>query len=94
MSVEWSGKALDDLERVHDFLFPVAPEAAAKAVQSLLAGPDKLLEYPRIGERLDIYHEREVRRLIVGSYEVRYEITADAVIILRIWHCREDRDIA
>jgi len=29
--------------------------------------------------------------IILGRYEMRYEITQDAIIILRIWHAREDR---
>jgi hypothetical protein len=32
-----------------------------------------------------------VRRIIVGNYEVRYEIVADTIYLLRIWHTREAR---
>jgi len=41
--------------------------------------------------RLEAYLPREVRRLIVGDYEVRYEIAYDVVSILRIHHVLEDR---
>ena len=34
---------------------------------------------------------REVRRLIVGNYEMRYEQTEGGAVILRLWHTREDR---
>jgi hypothetical protein len=34
---------------------------------------------------------REVRRLIVGDYELRYEILEDAIVLVRLWHTREDR---
>jgi hypothetical protein len=32
-----------------------------------------------------------VRRLIAGTYEVLYELTADAANILRVIHTREGR---
>jgi len=41
--------------------------------------------------RLEAFLPREVRRLIVGDYEVRYEIAYDVVNILRIHHALEDR---
>ncbi len=40
---------------------------------------------------LDGYSSREVRSLIIGDYEVRYEIAGNELLILRIWHAREDR---
>jgi plasmid stabilization system protein ParE len=66
-------------------------EAAARVIQQLAHAPDRLLDYPRIGEKLEAYEPREVRRIIVGNYEVRYEIAAGIIFILRLWHCRENR---
>lgn len=37
------------------------------------------------------YKPREVRRIIVGDYELRYEIANATIFILRLWHCREGR---
>jgi len=34
---------------------------------------------------------REVRRLLVADYEIRYELTDADVFILWIFHTREDR---
>ena len=45
----------------------------------------------RIGLRLEEFAPREVRRLVVGRYEVRYLVERDALHVLRIWHTREDR---
>ena len=73
------------------FSCPVAPEAAAKVVQDLARAPLRLIDYPRIGERLDAYQPRDVRRIIVGHYELRYELADLRIIILRLWHHREDR---
>ena len=91
MKLFWTGKGLSDLARLHEFLSPVNPHAAAKTVQSLTKAVDRLVEFPRIGERLEQFEQREVRRLLIGHYEMRYEISKDALYVLRIWHTREDR---
>jgi plasmid stabilization system protein ParE len=89
--IEWTASASDDLVRLHRFLAAVAPDAAAKAVQSLARAPQRLVEFPRIGERLEAYSPREVRRISVGRYELRYELTENRIIVLRLWHGRENR---
>jgi hypothetical protein len=41
---------------------------------------------------LDSYTPREVRRILVGHYELRYEIANGEIFILRLWHTRERRE--
>jgi plasmid stabilization system protein ParE len=91
MELKWTSKALSDLARPFDFLSPVNKRAAARTVQSLASAPLRLLEHPRIGEKLDEFEPREVRRIFVGHYEVHYEIQQSTIIVLRLWHAREDR---
>jgi plasmid stabilization system protein ParE len=91
MDLKWTSKALADLARLYEFLAAVNKRAAANAVQALTAAPARLVEQPRIGERLDEFKPREVRRIQVGRYEVRYEIDVSTIYVLRIWHTREDR---
>ena len=91
MDLKWTSKALSDLTRLNEFLAPVNQPAAARAVQALTAAPSRLLEHPRIGERLEEFNPREVRRILVGRYELRYEIQASTIYVLRLWHTREDR---
>lgn len=91
MTLRWTSKALSDLVRLHEFLAPVNAKAAARIVQSLTAAPARLRDDLRIGERLQEFEPREVRRILVGHYEMRYEIRGSDVYILRIWHTRENR---
>ncbi|WP_229427380.1 type II toxin-antitoxin system RelE/ParE family toxin [Massilia atriviolacea] len=58
---------------------------------SLLAAAAGLVADPRIGEKRDEFERREVRRILVGRDEMRYEITASTLYILRVWHTREKR---
>lgn len=91
MRIQWTSRASADLIRLHAFLEPAAPDAAARIIQQLARAPDRLLDHPRIGERLEAYEPREVRRIMIGTYEIRYEITRGTIFILRLWHSREDR---
>ncbi|MCR4298745.1 MAG: type II toxin-antitoxin system RelE/ParE family toxin [Gallionella sp.] len=91
MELKWTSKALSDLVRLHEFLLPLNKQAAASTVQSLTAAPTKLLAQARIGEKLEEFEPREVRRILVGHYEIRYEIQHSTIYVLRLWHTREDR---
>lgn len=66
--------------------------AAARTVQQLTAAPITLLSNPRLGERLEEFDPREVRRILVGHYEMRYEIQESTLYLLRLWHTRESRE--
>ena len=89
--VKWTSKALSDLARLYDFLAPVNQPAAAHTVQALATAPASLRVNPRIGEKLEEFDSREVRRILVGKYENRYEIQESTIYVLRLWHTREDR---
>lgn len=91
MKLKWTSKALSDLAHLHGFLAPVNGPAAARAVRALVEAPAALLTNPRIGEQLFQFEPREVRRILVKGYEVRYEIQGSTLFILRLWHTREDR---
>ena len=91
MDLRWTSKALSDLTRLHEFLATANQPAAARAVQSLTAAAASLQANPRIGERLEEFDPREIRRVLVGRYELRYEIGASTSYLLRLWHTREDR---
>ena len=91
MTLKWAVSAERDLVRIHAFLAAVNPPAAAKMIKQLVAGAEQLLSYPQLGVALEEFAPRDVRRIIVGDYELRYEVTEKLIYILRLWHAREDR---
>ncbi|NWF09145.1 type II toxin-antitoxin system RelE/ParE family toxin [Pseudomonas salomonii] len=91
MALKLTSKALSDLARLFDFLAVVNPMAAARTVQPLSQAPLSALSNPRIGECVEEIEPQGVRRLLVGHYEMRYEIQESTLYILRLWHVREDR---
>ncbi len=91
MELKWTHKALTDIARLYEFLATVNQPAAARTVQQLSAAPTSLLANPRMGERLEEFEPRDVRRIQVGHYEIRYELVDSTIYLLRLWHTREDR---
>jgi plasmid stabilization system protein ParE len=91
VALRWTTSARTDLLRLHEFLEPVNPAAAARAVKQIIAGVRRIPARPRLGQRLREFSPREVRRILVGNYEIRYELTARDTFVLRIFHAREER---
>jgi len=91
VALRWTTSARADLARLHEFLEPVNPRAAALAVRQLVAGAKRIPARPRLGQRLRGFAGREVRRILIGDYEIRYELAGRDVFVLRIFHTREDR---
>lgn len=91
MTLVWTDRAVSDLERLYDLLASVNPKAAARAIQSLVRQAGLLPNHPRIGEKVERYEPREVRRVLAGHYEIRYELDESGIHVLRIWHARENR---
>jgi len=91
MELKWTSAAQGDLARLYDFMASVNQPTAARAVRALTAAPTRLLGNPRIGQKLEEFEPREVRRIVVGHYEMRYEIQDSTIYVLRLWHTREDR---
>lgn len=91
--IVWRERALKDSSHLYDFLFEKSEEAAAKAAQIILRGSSLLEESPRLGRPMADGTER--RELFIpfgaGFYVLRYFLTKGTVIIVRVWHGREDR---
>lgn len=91
VALRWAQSAYGDLRRLYDFLEPVNPGAAARAVRLIVNRIERIPAQPRLGERLPRFADREVRRVLAVKYEIRYELTDSDVVVLRIFHAREER---
>jgi plasmid stabilization system protein ParE len=91
VALRWTLAAYADLRRIHEFLEPVNPSAAVRAVRLVVARVRRIPAQPRLGERLPGFADREVRRVLVRGYEIHYEVSGANLFVLRIFHAREDR---
>lgn len=91
MTIRWSAEARDDVDRLVDFIAAYDHLLAGEIERELEQAPKKLLDFPRRGSRLSEFDPREVREFRVRSYLMRYELFGTDIIVLRIFHAREDR---
>ncbi len=93
MRVRWLPEAWQDTQRLYDFLLAQDPGAAARAMDALLDGADRLAEMPEMGRPMgDNTGRRELYLPFgVGSYVLRYKVDGENIVIIRVWHSREHR---
>lgn len=91
--VVWRERALEDIDRLYDFLFEKNKDAATKAARVILRGSSLLEGSPRLGRPMADGTGRRELFIPFGSgfYVLRYFLTNDTVVIVRVWHEREDR---
>lgn len=89
----WRERALEDIDCLYGFLVEKNEEASRRAAQTILQGSSLLEEAPRLGRPMaDDTNRRELFFPFgSGFYVLRYFSASDAVIIVRVWHGREDR---
>ena len=78
----WTARAIHELETIKAYIAEVNPLAAQRLTLRLVAAADGLADYPdrfRASGRT-----REL--VVVRPYVIRYRVTADRVIILRVRH--------
>ncbi len=89
----WTETAIDDLNRYYDFIKLNNADAATLAVQAIVTSGESLQQNPRRGAIVD--EIAGLRKLLVsfGKYGfiIHYVILEDDVVILRVYHRRENR---
>jgi plasmid stabilization system protein ParE len=88
----WSRSALGDVDRLHHFLAPKNPVAAARAVKAIRQGVTLLSSHPQAGRAVDDM-EPGFREWPIGfgdsGYIVLYRYDGDDLVLLAIRHARE-----
>ena len=91
--IVWTESAVDDLNHHYDFLKINNADAAARAVQGIVYSAESLQENPRRGTAIS--QSQGLRKLFVSfgkyGYVIHYTLLEDDVIILRVYHGRENR---
>jgi toxin ParE1/3/4 len=94
MRLAYSAEAVEDLIRLRSFIAENDPAAAARIGEDLVARIDHLREFPALGKMVSSAPDPEVLRdAIFGNYVIRYAILQNSVIVLRVWHQAESRDV-
>jgi plasmid stabilization system protein ParE len=91
--VIWTKPALNDIEQLISYLLEVNPEVAQQIAQSIRKAGDSLSSNPKRG--VMVQDVNGVRKLRVpfgrSSFVIHYAVLDDEVVILRVYHGRQNR---
>ena len=91
MNLRFAPEAVDDLVRLRKFIEEKNPTAAQRVANDLLLGLEKLKVFPEIGLKVErAFDPNRIRDFFIGSYIVRYLIGDGEIVVLRIWHGKEN----
>ena len=89
----WLPGAWQDIERLFLFLRDKNPQAAKNAIKAIRIGAKQLTSFPEAGRPMEDETERRELTVAFGdsAYVLRYRLDGEIVVIIRVWHGREDR---
>ena len=94
MKLVYSPEAVADLRRLHDFVAEKDLLAARRLSKSLRDGIKHLKQFPQMGRRVrqsaDVWAPEEIRDWVTGTYIARYLLLDETIVILRVWHHKEN----
>lgn len=82
----WSNEALDDIDRIAEFIGRDSAYHASRVVEHLLALGASLPDQPLMGRVVPELSSQNVRERFLYSYRMIYEIRPDAVFVLAVIH--------
>ena len=92
MIIEYSIDAIGDLKRLREFIKQNDPIAGAKMGAELVSRIENLAFMPKMGHPVLAAPDPDmIRDMVFGNYIVRYAVTKNVIIILRLWHHYENR---
>jgi addiction module RelE/StbE family toxin len=92
MKLFYSKESISDLQRLRNFIREKNPDAAKQIGKSIRKGISKLKLFPYLGVKVNKAPDsQDTRDLITSNYIARYLVHNNRIIILRIWHHRENR---
>jgi plasmid stabilization system protein ParE len=95
LKLVYAPEAVADLRRLRDFVAAKNPLAARRIAKSLREGIKRLKQFPQMGRRVqqasDALAPEEIRDWVTGDCVARYVLLEDMIVILRVWHQKENR---
>jgi plasmid stabilization system protein ParE len=83
----YTDEAIEDLQRLREFIAAHNPSAAARIAAELVGKIELLPDFSKMGTPVEMAPVPDsVRDMVFGKYIVRYSVHTSAIIILRVWH--------
>lgn len=84
MNVEWSARALDQVQEIFDYIVRDRPHVAVDLVVRLFDATALLSETPEMGALWRPDQRSDVRFIVVKSYRILYRVGEDRVVIASV----------
>ena len=86
--IEWTKRALIDLEEIHEFIARDSKKYAQIQVIKIRESVSNLLEFPLMGRRVPEFPQLPYREIISGNYRViyRYDKKEDKIYVMAVIH--------
>jgi toxin ParE1/3/4 len=86
--VEWSSRALSDLQDIADYISADSPSYAANVIRKILSSTRMLSDFPEAGRALA---KDETERFIISErYRILYKVFTNHIVIGAIVHGSRD----
>jgi plasmid stabilization system protein ParE len=92
--LEWSARALGDLDRFAAFLHDRDPRLAEVVAREIMRKAEVLLDHPELGKSVEssaVYRE-VVLQVLNALYVFQYRYDGERLVMLRVFHGREARE--
>jgi toxin ParE1/3/4 len=86
--VVWPSYALADLHDIAEYIMRDSGRAALRVLDEIVAGVDRLAEFPFSGPSVDEFGLEAVRQIFVRDYRIVYEVIDDVVEVWMVIHTR------
>jgi len=91
VKLRWTPASVRDLTRLRAFVGKDS-QTAARVADRLRVAAAMLRQQPLIGPAATpVDFRTQIVGFGAGSYVLRYRVDPDAIVIMRIWHSREER---
>ena len=91
--IVWTTPARFDVQRLRVWTERHSPAQAKAQAQRIRRAVEALSGMPRLGRQLAVPDggPEELRELVLPPYVIRYLVEPKRIVIVRLWHGREDR---
>ena len=91
MTLEWSHRAIADVEAIRDYISLDSPIYAADFVGRILKAPERLLAFPKLGRMVpEAGYRDDIREIFLSPYRIIYQLLADRIEVVTVLHGRRD----
>ncbi|MGL1887238.1 MAG: type II toxin-antitoxin system RelE/ParE family toxin [Reichenbachiella sp.] len=91
IKIQWSPNALEQVEKIIDYISLDSIDRAQKWANSILDAVDNLSEFPESGRVIHGITNENIREIIKGNYRIVYQISKSKVDILVIKNFKQNK---